>query len=469
MTEKAASPGTSVVPPPPAEAVQDCTIREVETIPLHVPFREPFKFSGMKESTERFGREYVEVLVVRIHTDQGVHGIGETQAWRRQGSAEVLRNLVVTIREHFEPLLVGRSPFQISAALHALNETMHGSLNAQAAISDALYDLVGKLLGVPVYQLLGGKCREVVRVGVVLSAKPDVEALLDSAQAFYDRGFRHFGLKIGLDAAADLRAVERLRAHFGDKVVLRVDANASMSFDAALMLLKKLESFDIDAAEQPVALWDLEGMARLSRAVAIPIMADESVSSAALAAGGNPQGRRQRGADQDRQERRAAPGAQAVESGRKRRHAHLPRQSSQHQHRHGVRGAPVRRLAHAADGGRVRHGGERRPGDGYRAGSDRARGRPGARARRARSGHGAGRGAHPPAARGSLAALRPQAERTRYFRHRGGAPAATTLRVQRAAGRTRPSVGCTPPHRRSRSPTASVPRWAVPYSIRLLA
>lgn len=279
MTEKTASPGTSVVPRPPANSVQDCTIREVETIPLHVPFSEPFSFSGMKESTEHFGREHLEVLVVRIHTDQGVHGIGETQAWRRQGSAEVLRNLVVTVREHFEPLLVGRSPFQINAALHALNETMHGSLYAQAAISDALYDLVGKLLGVPVYQLLGGTCQEAVRIGAVLSAKPDVEELLDSARAFYDRGFRHFGLKIGLDAAADLRTVERLRAHFGDKVVLRVDANASMSFDAALMLLKKLEPFDIDAAEQPVALWDLEGMAKLSRAVAIPIMADESVSS----------------------------------------------------------------------------------------------------------------------------------------------------------------------------------------------
>jgi len=61
--------------------------------------------------------------------------------------------------------------------------------------------------------------------------------------------------------------------------VLRVDANGALSYDAALSLLRKLEPYDIDAAEQPIAIWDLEGLAALARATGIPIMADESVST----------------------------------------------------------------------------------------------------------------------------------------------------------------------------------------------
>ena len=248
-------------------------IVRVEPIPLRVPFASPFKIA------QGAARETIEVLIVRIHTDEGLVGIGETQAWRRQGSAETLANLVRTVEDYFEPVLLGRSPFDIAGTLHALDETLYHSLYAQAAVCDALYDVVGRALGVPVHALLGGECRARVRVGALLSMKRTVEELVESAQAFYERGFRHFGLKIGVDAATDLKNVIALRKYFGDRIVLRVDANASLSYDAALTLLKKLEPYDIDVAEQPVAIWDLDGLEALSRMTSIPIMADESVST----------------------------------------------------------------------------------------------------------------------------------------------------------------------------------------------
>ena len=247
-------------------------IREVETTPLHLPFASPFQISSAT-------RDFLEVLIVRIHADQGVFGIGETQAWRRQGSAETLPNLMRSIQDQFAPLLIGRSPFEVNAIMHDLNANLYNSLYAQAAIGDALYDLIGKLLNVPIHGLLGGRCRDRVRVGAVLSIKPTVEELLDSAQGFFDSGFRHLGLKIGIDSTADLRNVAALRERFGDDIVLRVDANAGMNYDAARRLLKKMEPFDIDAAEQPIAIWDIDGLAELARAVDIPIMADESVST----------------------------------------------------------------------------------------------------------------------------------------------------------------------------------------------
>ena len=250
-------------------------IRKVEMIPLHIPFATPFQIATARESS----RDFLEVLILRLHTDQGIVGIGETQAWRRQGSAELLANLMHSIKTRFEPLLIGRSPFDINAIMYDMNATLYNSLYAQAAIGDALYDLVGKSLNVPVHALLGGKCRDRVRVGAVLSMKPNVEELVEAAQAFHDRGFRHFGLKIGIDSAADLRNAQALREAFGEDIVLRVDANAMMNFDAAVTLLRKLEPFDIDVAEQPIAIWDVDGLAALARAVAMPIMADESVST----------------------------------------------------------------------------------------------------------------------------------------------------------------------------------------------
>ena len=247
-------------------------ITEIEPIPLRLPFAQPFKIS-------QGARETLETLIVRVHTDEGIVGIGETQAWRRQGSAELLWSLVRTIKDHFEPLIAGRSPFDIGGILTTLNEALYNTLYAQAAVADALYDIAGKAVGLPVHKLLAGECRDRVRIGGLLAMKPTVGELIESAQSFYERGFRHFGLKIGIDPKLDLANVVALRERFGDRVVLRVDANGALTYDAALALLKKLEPYDIDVAEQPIAIWDLEGLAALCRATSIPIMADESVST----------------------------------------------------------------------------------------------------------------------------------------------------------------------------------------------
>src|SRR5262245_48779357 len=117
-------------------------ITQIECIPLRIPFTVPFKIASGG------ARPFIDTLIVKVHTDVGVFGVGETQAWRRQGSAETLAGLVNVIKNHFEPQLVGRSPFDIAAILHGLDSTMYGTLYAQSAVGDALYDIVGKLLDV---------------------------------------------------------------------------------------------------------------------------------------------------------------------------------------------------------------------------------------------------------------------------------------------------------------------------------
>jgi len=248
-------------------------IERVEIIPLRLPLRSAVKIS------DGGAREFVDTLLVRLHSDAGMCGVGETQAWRRQGASETHASLCSTIRDHFQPHLVGQSPFAMAAIMQWLEQSSYHSLYAQAAISDAVYDLQGKLLGVPVHTLLGGKCRDALAACAVLFVKPTVAQTLDCAQDFYDRGFRSFTVKVGADLRQDIAIVAGLRERLGDDIVIRVDANAGMDFDGAMLLLRKLERYDLDAAEQLLPIWDVPGLAELARRSPTPIMIDESLAT----------------------------------------------------------------------------------------------------------------------------------------------------------------------------------------------
>jgi L-alanine-DL-glutamate epimerase-like enolase superfamily enzyme len=172
--------------------IPKATITRVETIPVAVPFKVPFKIASGGP------RPFGEQLLVRLHTDQGVHGLGETQAWRRQGSIETLASLCAAIKDHLAPRVVGRSPFEMSTIMAAMDEALWPAFYAKAPIADALLDLQGKLLDVPVYTLLGGKFRTHVDACAVLPINDRLEDTLSGAEAFWARGFRSFTVKVGV-------------------------------------------------------------------------------------------------------------------------------------------------------------------------------------------------------------------------------------------------------------------------------
>ncbi len=247
-------------------------IEHIELIPIAVPFASPFQIA--KGGPRSVG----EQLIVRLHSNQGLVGVGETQAWRRQGSVETLSGLIAAIKDYLAPCVIGRSPFDLAAISAAMDDALWPAFYAKAPILDALYDLQGKILGVPVYALLGGKCRDGVEACAVLPIKESIDGTLEGARNFWNRGFTSFTVKVGVKPTMEIELVKTLRQTF-PLAVIRVDANAVMEFDAALALLKKLEPFEIDAAEQMIAMWNLEGMGELGRHSSIPIMADESVGS----------------------------------------------------------------------------------------------------------------------------------------------------------------------------------------------
>jgi muconate cycloisomerase len=250
-------------------------IDRIEAIPLRIPFLDSFTIATEFEKS----RSSIDVLIVKIHTDEGLFGIGETQAWRRHGSSEILENLVFTTKSIFEPLLIGKSPLNINAIMHLCNTAVYNSLYVQAAIGDALYDLKGKALGVPVHQLLGGSVREKIQVGICVPIFEDRGIMLEKAQKFYDKGYRHIRIKIGINPKEDEENSKAFRNYFGNKISLRADANSGMDYPNALRLLKKLESYDFEMIEQLIPLWDLKGLANLAKHTTIPLSVDESVSN----------------------------------------------------------------------------------------------------------------------------------------------------------------------------------------------
>jgi muconate cycloisomerase len=250
-------------------------IRAVEAIPLRLPFRRSFTMSDPHQPS----RGEVEVVLVRITADNDLAGLGETQAWRRQGSGETLPRLVTTITDHFAPALAGRSVFDIAPIMAELGAQGAGSLFAQAAVGDALYDLAARCVNLPLYDFLGGKVRSRIPVGLAIGVSGGPSAVIEAAQSVYERGYRHIRIKIGSDLDLDHRTVSELRKHFADRAILRADANGSMNYGDALRLLTRLEPFDLDLVEQPLPGWDLAGMAALGQAVRIPLSADESLST----------------------------------------------------------------------------------------------------------------------------------------------------------------------------------------------
>jgi muconate cycloisomerase len=161
--------------------------------------------------------------------------------------------------------------------VEAMDAALPGFLDAKAAIEMACVDLTARRLGISVHQYLGGALRERVRFNAWIGIVPPEEAATE-ARKWFDRGFRSAKVKVGGGIQADRDRLKAVREAVGPEMKLRADANAGYSVEDGIALGKLLEPFDLQLLEQPVAEDDLAGMAKVRRAIAIPVMADESIT-----------------------------------------------------------------------------------------------------------------------------------------------------------------------------------------------
>lgn len=247
-------------------------ITNIECIPVRVPIRPEvaIRAKGGSHSVSPF-------LLVRVHTDEGIHGLGEVSCTPRwSGEDQVTAaHFISTI---FEPMLCGEDPRDIERLTTRMRAALAGHAFTKAALEMSLWDILGKSTGLPVYRLLGGPVREFIPTKWSVSGvEPDRAAGI--ARWAFEQGFRTLKVKVGIDPAQDVARVRAVREAIGPDVRLGVDANGAWSPATAVKMIRRLGEFDVYFAEQPVPPGDFAWLADVRRQVSIPILADESVYS----------------------------------------------------------------------------------------------------------------------------------------------------------------------------------------------
>lgn len=216
-----------------------------------------------------------EGVVLRIADEAGHEGFGYASATPHMGA---LRSAMQAQLEHLKPHVVGRDADEIEGIMMAADRALGGAQQSKAAIDCALHDLLARRLGVPLYQLFGGKVRERVPVlRIVAIKKPDEMAA--SSQKLVDQGYRYLKIKVHGDVQEDVACVAAIRKRVGDDVHLTIDANQSYSAKDAITAIGRMEPYNIDLVEQPVPISDFEGLSLVTRTVSVTVEADEAAGS----------------------------------------------------------------------------------------------------------------------------------------------------------------------------------------------
>jgi muconate cycloisomerase len=248
-------------------------ITGVSAVIVDLPTRRPHKFAATTMHRQ-------SMVIVRIRAASGLEGIGEAVTpggpWWGGESVETIKVMIDT---YLGPLLVGADARAIGSITDRMNDLVAGNPVAKAAIETALWDLRGRTLAVPVYDLLGGLRRGRIPITWAFSADPP-PAVIDEAAEKLAAGYRSFKFKMGAEPAADdSRRVLAVLEHLPPDCAVLIDTNGRWNEQEAQRWLPVLAEAGVTVAEQPLPRWNIAGLARLSQRLSIPVMADESVTS----------------------------------------------------------------------------------------------------------------------------------------------------------------------------------------------
>lgn len=244
-------------------------ITRIEPIPVCVPLKK-----GWMTKTAHGEHVVSPYVLVRVHTDEGIIGLGEATLAPRW-SGETSRSCVAALEELLGPALVGHDPLRITALRAVMERELKLNPFTRAAVEMALWDIAGKAAGVPVYQLLGGKVRDRVPIKLVVGAF-DVGGATALAERFLAWGVRCLKVKVGLNPSEDLARVAAVR-RLAPTIPIGIDANCGWNYTTARRILPRLAEYDLLFDEQPIPPGDPAALAQLRRETTIPVMADESL------------------------------------------------------------------------------------------------------------------------------------------------------------------------------------------------
>ena len=215
-----------------------------------------------------------KIVLVKIETDEGITGWGESVAGNGPWfSYETYETVWITIRDFLSKLIIKK---EISDPFEAIKlmEPVRGHNMAKYALESAIFDAYGKKTGKSIKELIGGVKKE-VEVGVSIGIQNSINELIEKVGYYLDRGYKR--IKIKIKPGWDIEPVVAIRREFGN-IKLQVDANAAYNLDQ-IDVFKKLDKYDLLMIEQPFHYEDLVDHAKLQKMIKTPVCLDESVTS----------------------------------------------------------------------------------------------------------------------------------------------------------------------------------------------
>lgn len=243
-------------------------ITKVEAIPFGVPIR------NFADAYTHFITS--NAVLVKIYADDGTIGFGEACAWEPEFYGETLESVSSTIEKYVAPRIIGQDPLNINRIMSIIDANLAKITCVKEGVDLALHDLVGKILNVPVYTLLGGCFRDEIPVASEIGIDTP-EVMAQSALDVLKIGFRVIKIKGSDDMALDIKRIKTVREALGDNISLRLDPNAAWTTIGTIKVMKEVEDCGLQLLEQPIPGWDLKGMAHIRNSIGIPLMADESI------------------------------------------------------------------------------------------------------------------------------------------------------------------------------------------------
>ncbi len=222
-----------------------------------------------------FGGDRRIVVLVEVYTNEEIVGLGEMMTPLGPEPSRAIINSA-------EPLIVGEDPTDVErlkkklyASFKLTHLHIHAGCWALNAIDMALWDILGKVCGQPLYKVWGGAFRKDIEIyGPIDGDKP--EEVTAQARRLVDEGFRTIYTKVGFSEEEDLARVRAMREGAGPGIKIRVDANQSWSAGEAVRIIRRMAEYDIEFVDQPVLMYNVDDLARVRATSDVPIAAHES-------------------------------------------------------------------------------------------------------------------------------------------------------------------------------------------------
>jgi len=256
------------LPVVPAGLQRDFAIASIRSTIVDVPTVRRHELSSLSVTAQSY-------VIVELRLADGTEGIGEAATLGGpRWSEESVESIKATIDAYLAPALLGAPANRFEAARIRMDAAAKRNNAAKGAIESATFDAVGKALGVPAVQLLGGAVRESVPVLWALASGDPAQEIDEAEEKLAARLHDTFKVKIGARSPeADVMRLRRLADALAGRASVIVDVNQAWDETTALRCLPILAELGVRLVEQPLPAWNLAGMARLRVRSTVPLMA----------------------------------------------------------------------------------------------------------------------------------------------------------------------------------------------------